>query len=217
MTAGRKPDPWERQPAESPQAFAAFSAYRDMPPTTRSISKAIKAEYGANPGRSRHNRWKDWSAQHKWVERAAAWDARVDQVSRETDLEVVREMRKRHAQFAREVQEVGYEALKRLARKVKAGKKELSPGLVLQFITQPASMERSALGEPTEITKSVDDGPVSVKVVWDGPPIDNGANASAAHGAADSEGEPGTLQGAGLRQALGQNAPGQLPEPGDGT
>jgi hypothetical protein len=80
-----EPKAWERQPTESAQAYAAFRAYLELPPRKRSIDEAAKAvglSRGAQEGRQRGARapsrvWV-WSAQHRWIERVAAWDAHVD-------------------------------------------------------------------------------------------------------------------------------------------
>jgi hypothetical protein len=62
--------PWERLPAESAKAFAAFCAYRDLGP-----ERSLNAAYGEGraPGH-----WSQWSSEYRWVERATAYDAYLD-------------------------------------------------------------------------------------------------------------------------------------------
>ena len=64
-----QPDPWERRKGESPQAWAAFQAHRDMRVGERSARKVAKAIGRSDTLTSR------WCATHDWVARAAAWDA----------------------------------------------------------------------------------------------------------------------------------------------
>jgi PAS domain-containing protein len=70
--AGPEPELWERQPGESPQAFAAFSCYRDMEPGERAYRK-VSAELGKNKALLAK-----WMRVHHWVERVAAFDADND-------------------------------------------------------------------------------------------------------------------------------------------
>ncbi len=62
---------FDRADEESPQAFAAFAAYRDMG-TDRSIERVSRE---CRKSVSLCNRW---SQRHGWVERAAAYDAHMD-------------------------------------------------------------------------------------------------------------------------------------------
>jgi hypothetical protein len=66
-----EPD-YARRPGESPKAFAAFQAFRDLPASTRSVAKAAEAL-----GKS-VNTLHRWSRAHDWVLRAAAWDGEQD-------------------------------------------------------------------------------------------------------------------------------------------
>lgn len=68
--------PWERQENESPEAFAAFVAYRDGGPD-RSQAKAAR-EIGKDPGLT--NRW---CTRHDWVARARDYDNHVARIERE--------------------------------------------------------------------------------------------------------------------------------------
>lgn len=75
--------PWERLPAESAPAFAAFQFYRAMAPAERSLdavgdalSKPSRSP-GKAPGRAPGRVFR-WSREHRWVDRARAYDAHVD-------------------------------------------------------------------------------------------------------------------------------------------
>jgi len=72
--------PWERQPDETPQAFAAFCVYRDLG-RARSIDRAyqVAQEQGSGSGRARSSWWR-WSRNHGWVARSRAYDAHLQEV-----------------------------------------------------------------------------------------------------------------------------------------
>ncbi len=61
---------WHKQPDESPEAYAAFRAYRDLG-SERSTAKVAR-----KLGKSKQLMDR-WSSRHGWVARAAAFDARV--------------------------------------------------------------------------------------------------------------------------------------------
>lgn len=66
---------WERLPNESARAYAAFVIYRDMG-AVRSLDKAYHHATGQQEsGKRAPGRWTQWSVQHQWSDRAAAWDA----------------------------------------------------------------------------------------------------------------------------------------------
>jgi len=89
--------PWERQEGESPHAFEAFVTYRDLGPS-RSLSKAVKK---LNKNKTT---LAEWSSQWSWVERCAAWEAKLDAERRQATLDEVREMQIRHVGFAQSMQ-----------------------------------------------------------------------------------------------------------------
>lgn len=77
--------PWDQREDESPKAFAAFVKFRDLGPT-RKVSAVAKepARPEGGPGealegpkkapKSTPGVFKKWAKQHKWVERATAYD-----------------------------------------------------------------------------------------------------------------------------------------------
>ncbi len=77
----REREPWEMLPGESPQQYAAFCAYRDLPARSRSISRL------ASDGAGRLDRLKIWSRKNHWVDRVRAWQAYVDERARERYIE----------------------------------------------------------------------------------------------------------------------------------
>jgi hypothetical protein len=75
---------WERLSDESAKAFQAFAAYRDLPVEERSLSTVSEQLRKSKSLCAR------WSAQFRWVERAAAWDSHQDE-RRRTRLAAERE------------------------------------------------------------------------------------------------------------------------------
>ena len=66
---------WDRQPAETAKAFAAWLLYRDLP-APRSVDLS-DTEAGAAIS-ARRPTWIGWARRFSWRERAAQWDAAVD-------------------------------------------------------------------------------------------------------------------------------------------
>ena len=75
--------PWERQPREGEEAYAAFLAYRDLGPWR--THEATRMRLGKRPGYLKPI--ERWSARRDWRLRAGAWDdhlqAERDQVAAE--------------------------------------------------------------------------------------------------------------------------------------
>jgi hypothetical protein len=76
---------WERQPGESEKAYRAFRAYLELPAGKRSIDEAAKsvgltrrARVERSGSARAPSRVYAWSAENRWVERSAAFDAHVD-------------------------------------------------------------------------------------------------------------------------------------------
>lgn len=90
-----EPRPWERQIEETAPAYAAFDFYLRAG-AARSVTK-VAAE--CNKSRSLINRW---SAQHRWVRRAAAWDADLNAEYRRELVEAQRTLAHRHLAVSRQ-------------------------------------------------------------------------------------------------------------------
>lgn len=88
--------PWERQPRETPKAWRAFCAYRDLG-ATRTVLAAYRLVTGHRDARNIPGWWSKWSSQNDWVERAAAYDQHKERLERE---ERERTWRERSAQVA---------------------------------------------------------------------------------------------------------------------
>jgi hypothetical protein len=60
---------WDRQPDETPKAYAAFRLYYEMPPGERSLAKVSAAL-----GHASDSVVEKWSSHNGWRERVAAYD-----------------------------------------------------------------------------------------------------------------------------------------------
>lgn len=71
----------ERQPGESTKAWRAFTFYRDLPTSERSIHAAWRKANKRKRGEA-SSRWELWSRTHGWVDRAAAYEQHLDDLTR---------------------------------------------------------------------------------------------------------------------------------------
>jgi len=154
---------WERRENETSKAFAAFIAYRDQEPLTRSIPQAAK-DSGRKP-----QQFTRWSIKHDWVERAGAYDDFIDDHRRSKNLDIIDEMADRQAEAAMEMQNIAIESLKRIAEDMEVNPTlRLKEGNIMHYLTQGATLERVARGEPTAISETTT-GPI--EVLWKGPSL----------------------------------------------
>lgn len=111
---------WEMQEGETSKAFAAFCAYRDMGPE-RSIDR-VGRQGGAKRAPGHVDRW---ARDHRWTERATAYDAYLDSVRRSGHEEAERSAAcraylERVKKSAAEVIQAGQLCLEIAARSLKA-------------------------------------------------------------------------------------------------
>lgn len=85
--------PWERQSREGPMAWQAFQVYRDMGPERTLIKTAETL------GKS-YRQISDYSMNHHWSDRVAAWEREQDRVMQKEQMAAIKKMRKRHADLA---------------------------------------------------------------------------------------------------------------------
>lgn len=140
-----EPEPWERQLNESPQAFEAFAAYRDMG-AARSTAKVSRKLCKSV---SLMNRW---SAEHDWVKRVAAWDAERDRVARETQIKDIVEMRQRHAATAKQMMDLADTALKNI------NPMDVTVNEISRLVESASKLERISRGDVGEVIEERDGG-----------------------------------------------------------
>ena len=68
------PNLWDRQPGETPKAFAAFCIYRDLPAVDRTIVAAVDQQRKLG-GKAPVRNWETWASLHNWRERGLASDS----------------------------------------------------------------------------------------------------------------------------------------------
>lgn len=132
---------WERQQGESPQAFEAFSVYRDLG-DERSIRK-VAAQL--NKSATLIQRWsKAWN----WPERAREYDNSLQAQAYKEAVKRTTEMQTRHIKTAVLMQKKAVEALDKL----KPG--DLEPKDIIRLIAEGAKMERAArLADPAIVSQ----------------------------------------------------------------
>jgi hypothetical protein len=165
---------WDRLPSETDPAWRAFEAYRDLPPSDRSIAAAVKAT-GVKPGNNRN--YERWSSRHDWVSRARAWDTRVDQ---EVQRRLMKERGDRaveQAKLGRNLQAVAGMGISNLIKEVQDArapgghrrvlKRDLKPSEIAQLAKAGVEIERVAEGDPTErlALSGPDGGGLEVRIV----------------------------------------------------
>ena len=126
--------PWERQKGETPQAFEAFSIYRDMG-SSRSTAKV-----GRKLGKSK-NLMDRWSSRWEWVERARAYDNDLERQERAEAAKDLKEARKRQRKTGYFMQKKATEALDRL------NVEDLDANAIIRLIVEGAKLERGNLLE----------------------------------------------------------------------
>jgi len=94
---------WNKQPEETPKAYAAFCIYRDLKPGERSIDTAYRQTLSDEERQKSAKRapgcWDRWSAKHKWVARVEAYDNHLDGIAQAAkEAEIQRVMSEGYAQ-----------------------------------------------------------------------------------------------------------------------
>ena len=144
----QSPDPWERQPDETAKAYEAFAIYRDQG-SRRSVRSV-----GRESGKSRAL-MERWSSSHRWVERAAAFDADTQRQEIEAWQKQRRDSARRRAKLGQALQD------KAAARLVTIDLDVITATQVAQLAREGARLEREAFGEPDRLEISgVDGGPI---------------------------------------------------------
>lgn len=139
--------PWERQDNESSSAFEAFVLYRDTHPRSlRVVSERLdksKSVIGA------------WSKSHGWGERCQKWDNELDGVSQRTQVDEIKEMKRRQIKMAIQMQELAVEAFNVLggSLKSKKGQSAISADNSVRMADIGAKLERLNRDEPCNIER----------------------------------------------------------------
>lgn len=156
--------PWEKQSWETAPAFFAFSLYRDLG-LARSLTKASQALIETQPDRkpeSVRTQMGQWSAGHRWVERAEAYDMHLDERFREQREGRIARQNRRYegaaaalssallARIALNPDEIG-EHRGQLVKPLELN--ELDAEAVGRLLVNLQRVERLATGQATELAK----------------------------------------------------------------
>ncbi len=132
MPNKRTKQAWERQKGESPQAFEAFLIYLHLGPN-RSLHM-VGQRLGNSTGLMER-----WSSANHWVERCRAWDNNLQQEARRAAAAEVRQMNRRHAIMAQEIQKAAIKSLQEL------GSHMVNPKNFAAIVKLAAELERQSL------------------------------------------------------------------------
>lgn len=91
---------WEQWPGETDMQFERFCAYRDAPPSKRSIDR-LATELNIH-----RSQLYGLSTKWKWKSRVLAWDKHRDKVRCTAELSEIALMRRRHVAMARDMQDI---------------------------------------------------------------------------------------------------------------
>ncbi len=123
--------PWERQPREGEQAYAAFLAYRDLGPYR--THEATRKHLGKRPGYLKPI--ERWSARRDWRVRACAWDAHLQAERDQVALEEAEKWERRRLQALEE----GWQLCRALRARL------------AQLLASPPEMPAVAPPEPAQV------------------------------------------------------------------
>ena len=131
---------WERGDDETAKAFAAFSIYRDMPASERSLGR-VRRKLGKRGGYL--GLLERWSTKYRWVQRSRDYDVALDSERRQAQEREIAEMNKRQAKMGMILQKIGFRRL--------LGMVDTMDGkTVLMALSKAIDMERLARGEPAD-------------------------------------------------------------------
>lgn len=157
MLSTNTPAPWERQPEETPKAYAAFCEYRDMG-AERSLDKVATKLNKSSTLIAR------WSSKYKWVERVAAWDDEQERIARiaaqKENIQAIKDMRKRHATLATSMLIKAAKALGRIPED------EIKAGDISRMVDIASKLERISRGDVGEVVEERDGGKAAPAVTF---------------------------------------------------
>lgn len=120
---------WERQKGESPQAYKAFSTYRDL--GEERSQQLVSQQLGKS--RQLISRW---SSQWNWIERVRLYDNSLQREAYKKAVKGLSEMHTRHIKTAVLMQKKAVEALSKLEPE------QMSPKDIKEFVRMASELER---------------------------------------------------------------------------
>jgi len=135
--------PWDRQPGEPAKWYYRFNCYMIAGPG-RSIEQTYRLEKAGRSGKHVPGSWRDAASEYRWIERAAAWDAK--EVSRFRCL---------HADAIEKDRQIRLEACRKMAELCLANIERLSaqldPKTLLVWLMESTKLRQHLLmGDPSQ-------------------------------------------------------------------
>lgn len=136
------------QPGESAKAFRAFTDYCGMG-SGRSLRRLVQAYRGQSDGKpaaelppTLHVRTLEgWSSSFRWTERVKTYSRLKTAAEREMDMQVIKEMKQRHIDFAMFLFKLAGIKLQEMALERSSS---LTPSEARQFVEAAVRIEREA-------------------------------------------------------------------------
>jgi len=131
---------WERLAGETPLAYAAFCAFRDLG-AERSIRKAVEtAERDAGRREKRYRVWRNWCAQYRWRERAADYDRYLEHLKQTELRKTIEAQGEKHREVTGKMLDVVKKKLDSM------NPAELTQGNLTEWVQTAIKAEREAAG-----------------------------------------------------------------------
>ena len=131
---------WERLAGETPLAYTAFCAFRDLG-SERNIRKAVESvEKDVSAQTKKYKVWRNWSTQYRWRERAADYDKYVEKLK----LAEMRKTIEAQGELHREVTGKMLDVVKKKLDTMNPA--DLSQGNLTEWVQTAIKAEREAAG-----------------------------------------------------------------------
>ena len=132
---------WLHLKGETPQAYAAFCAYRDLKPAERNIKNAAAAAEAETADlEKRYRVWRGWAAKYRWRERIADYDRYVEGLNQAELRKTIEAQGEMHRKVTAKMLEVVSKKLDLM------DPAELTQGNVTEWAGMAIKAEREAAG-----------------------------------------------------------------------
>jgi len=131
---------WERLAEETPLAYAAFCAFRDVG-AERNIRKAVEStEKDEGKREKRYRVWRNWCAQFRWRERAADYDRYLEHLKQTELRKTIEAQGEKHREVTGKMLDVVKKKLDSM------NPAELTQGNLTEWVNTAIRAEREAAG-----------------------------------------------------------------------
>jgi hypothetical protein len=136
---------WELLPKETPLAFAAFCAFRDLG-AERNLRKAVKTALTGNGENDtaainkKYSVWRNWCCKYRWRERVADYDRYIEQLKQGELRKTIEAQGEKHRAVTGKMLDVVEKKLDLM------NPAELSQGNLTEWVQTAIKAEREAAG-----------------------------------------------------------------------